>query len=486
MIKGDRDVDTICAISTPIGTGGISVLRVSGPGALLIAQKSCQFLPKEPTSHHVYLGLLRDLSQSKPQSAGITDEAVDEVVTTYFKKGHSFTGDETIEISCHGSPYIAQKILTILVQSGARLAEPGEFTYRAFMNGKLDLVQAEGVLALIQAQSDRSGKQALRQLRGSLSKKLEAIEADILWSLARLEVSIDFSTEDVEIVSKTDLNQRVLAAQQGVNKLLESYRSGRMIKEGLQLVLAGEPNVGKSSLLNLLVEESRAIVSEIAGTTRDLVEAKFSVQGIVVNATDTAGLRKTSDIVESLGIKKSYEAISDADIIFFVFDINRGLSAHELGEIELLDPYKIRLIGNKKDKFSGFLDSAKKTLFDQLKVLKNFQKIENFEPFMKSKVLFVSAYDKSSYEDLTGLIALDLSNTVFEDQSYISQVRHFENLTKAAENIERALLLITADSSVEFMALELKEALILVQETLGKRFDDQVMDRVFREFCIGK
>lgn len=475
MIRGNRDVETICAISSPPGTGGISVLRVSGPHALVITAKCCSFLPAEPTSHHAYFGLFRD-----------RQAAIDEVLVTYFRHGHSFTGEETTEISCHGSPFITHKILTTLIQSGARLAEPGEFTYRAFMNGKIDLVQAEGVLALIQAQSDRSGRQALRQLRGSLSKSLDQIESDLLWSLARLEVSIDFSAEDVEVVSKPDLVSRVESARLGIYKLIESYKAGRIIRDGLQLVLIGEPNVGKSSLLNLLLDEKRAIVSDVAGTTRDLVEARLLVNGIVVNVTDTAGLRATSDLVESLGIEKSYEAIKDSDVIFFVFDLNHGLSDAELSELSKLDVSKVRLIGNKKDRFRGFLDSARKTVAEQLKTLKNFQKIDDFDSFVKSKLQFVSAYDRNSYNDLVSMISLEVSLTDFDDQSHVSQVRHYENLAVTLEIVDRSLLLLERDASAEFVALELKEALILVQETLGKRFDDQVMDRVFKEFCIGK
>jgi tRNA modification GTPase len=478
MIKGDRDLDTICAISTPTGVGGISVLRLSGPASLVIASKSCAFLPETPQSHKVYFGVLKEtLPPFLP---------IDEVLATYFQKGKSYTGEETIEISCHGSTYLAQKILKVLISSGARLAEPGEFTYRAFMNGNIDLVQAESVLSLVQSQSDQSARQAFRQLQGELSRSLEKIEGDLLWTLAHLEVGIDFSTEGVEIVSQKELSTRIMSAASGLCALLASYQEGRIIRDGLHLVLVGQPNVGKSSLLNLLAQEERAIVTDVPGTTRDLVEATFSVGGVKVIATDTAGLRPTEDIIEKLGIEKSYKALLGADQVFFVFDLKRGISTAELKEIQALDPKKTHIVGNKKDQFRGFLDETKKALSEQLKSLKNFQEMHDFDHFLKTQVHFVSAFDKNSGNELRSVLAEMARASEFEDHAPISQARHFENLSRAFENMTRAMRLLETGASSEFLALEMKEALIFVQETLGKRFDDQIMDRVFKEFCIGK
>jgi tRNA modification GTPase len=478
MIKGDRDLDTICAVSTPIGLGGISVLRVSGQRALELTRKACGFLPERPDSHRVYFGLFKEIAPPHLP--------IDEVLVTYFQKGKSFTGEETLEISCHGSPHLTQKVLKEVVSSGARLSERGEFTYRAFMNGKMDLVQAESVLSLIQSQSDQASRQAFRQLRGELSQSLEKTEGDLLWVLANLEVGIDFSSEGIEVVEPEALQRRIDSARDNLVRLLQSYRQGRMVRDGLHLVLVGEPNVGKSSLLNLLAQEDRAIVTDVPGTTRDLVEAIFSVGGIKVVATDTAGLRATEDKVEKLGIEKSYKAASEADRIFFVFDLERGVLPSELKEISALEPSRLHIVGNKKDQFRGFLDETRKSLGDQLKALKNFQGLGDFEQFLKSQVHFVSAFDKNSGSELRAVLAELTTTSGFEDQAPISQARHFENLAKALENVERTKALLISGSSAEFLALEMKEALILVQETLGKRFDDQIMDRVFSEFCIGK
>lgn len=477
MASGDRDLDTICAISTPSGMGGIAVIRVSGKRALQCVSLSCAFLPQKPETHRVFFGVLRD-----PHSG----EAVDEVLVTFFQQGKSFTGEEVLEISCHGSVGIAQRILNILVQTGCRIADRGEFTYRAFIGGRMDLVQAEGVLSLIQSQGKQSANQALRQLRGELSERIRAVEANLIWLLARLEVGIDFSTEDVQVVDESELAARLELAAKDLIRMTDSYRSGKVVKDGIQMVLVGQPNVGKSSLLNVLAEEEKAIVSDVPGTTRDLIEATFFVGGFKVVVTDTAGLRQTEDRVEKIGIERSHKAMGLSDITVFIFDLGAGLNIEELAYLEALDASKVHLVGNKKDQFKGFLDEAKKRLGEQLKTLKNFQKTTEIENFIKSRVHFVSALDRSCGDELRAIVGNEVSLLQVEDLAVVSQARHFENLSGALENVERALGLLQAKSSAEFLALEMKEALILVQATLGKRFDDEIMDRVFRDFCIGK
>lgn len=476
----DRDQDTICAQSTPAGVGGISVIRVSGPHAVTMVRALCEFIPERPESHRAYYGYLRSLNDD------VTGEPVDEVVATFFQKGRSFTGEDTFEISCHGNPRIVREILSELVNAGARTADRGEFTYRAFMNGRLDLVQAESVLSLIESQSKQSSQQALRQLQGSLSRELEQIENDLIWCLAHIEASIDFSTENLEVVDNRVLLSKVESLKNRIKKLVESFQKGRILKDGFQLVLTGVPNVGKSSLLNLLVEEERAIVTDIPGTTRDLIMDSFMINGLKVNVVDTAGLRKSEDTVEKIGIERSYSAQREADGIFFVFDSSRPLSAEELQELRQIDLTKAFLIGNKKDQGSEASKERVQRVIEQLQNEGFFQKLQGFDRVLKEKVHIVSAFDKSDGEKLKDILWESLGSNQYEDQAVISQARHFENLAGAYENMVQSEGLVRDNVSPELSALELKEALLRVQETLGKRFDDQIMDRVFKEFCIGK
>ncbi len=473
----DRDLDTICAVSTPSGIGGISVIRVSGPIAYSVTRALCGFLPERGESHRAYFGTLKSLK------TGTDGDAIDEVVVTYFQKGRSFTGEETTEISCHGSPSIARQILEELFLAGARAADRGEFTYRAFMNGRMDLVQAESVLSLIESQSRQSSQQALRQLQGHLSKQLEKIENDLIWCLAHIEASIDFSTEGLEVVEENVLLDKVLGLQKQIEKLVQSFQTGRILKDGFQLVLTGIPNVGKSSLLNLLVEDDRAIVTDVPGTTRDLIEASFMAKGYKVNVVDTAGLRQSQDQVEKIGIERSYQAQKAADGIFFVFDSSKPLSDAEIKELSALDMSRTYLIGNKKD--SG-LETVEKRIENLQKQLNSVQKLQGFSSLPKDKIQIVSAFDKTDGDRLKEILVQNLGESQFEDQAVISQARHFENLSQAQENMIEAYGLVKSGASPELTALSMKEALLRVQETIGKRFDDQIMDRVFKEFCIGK
>lgn len=463
------DQQTICAVSTPAGIGGISVLRLSGHQATEIAREFCHFIPEKPESHRAYYGHLVKNS-----------EAIDEVVCTFFQKGRSFTGEDTFEISCHGNPIICQEILSLFVSRGARLANRGEFTYRAFMNGRIDLVQAESVLSLIESQSKISARQSLRQLQGRLSEDLEAVEDKLIWCLAHMEASIDFSTEGIEVVDYTELNGKLTAILKEIHRLIESYQTGKILKDGYQLVFAGLPNVGKSSLLNLLIEEDKAIVTDIAGTTRDLVEASFFVDGIKIQIVDTAGLRESLDAVEKIGIEKSRQAQKQADGILFVFDSSLGFTDqdhHALKGVLQENPTATLFIaGNKGDKFKGSKDQLKQSM----------EKIQGLSSVLKDRFVIVSALDKTSGKLIKDVLKQQVLQFQFEDQALISQQRHFENLVVAAKATQTCLELVKTSASPELTSLELKEALLKIQETLGKRFDDQIMDRVFKEFCIGK
>ncbi|MGZ3773772.1 MAG: tRNA uridine-5-carboxymethylaminomethyl(34) synthesis GTPase MnmE [Bdellovibrio sp.] len=476
MLRGDRDQDTICAVSTPHGVGGISVIRVSGPRALLSVSKTCAFLPDNLESHKAYFGSLKELQSG---------DEIDEVLVTYFKHGKSFTGEEVLEISCHGSPVICQNILQQLVSLGVRPADRGEFTYRAFMNGKLDLVQAESILALIESQSQQAARLALRQLKGSVSHKLLDIENDMTWILAHAEAGIDFSTEGIEVVDNSHVLNRLQKIEASLEELVGTFKKGRILKDGFRIVLTGLPNVGKSSLLNLFLEDERAIVTDIPGTTRDIIHGDTSYKGVKFTFLDTAGLRDSAiDLVEKIGIEKSKEATEESDIVFFVFDIEKALTADDINILDGLEPERTYILANKTDRLNRVPTSSE--IHDTLKNSKFFQKIADLDNFFKRKVFFVSSLDKTARNRVLEELVKSVGDLELENTVLISNSRHLENLSRAFENTKRSKSLVEQSIGDEFLALELKEALIAIHETLGKRFDDQIMDRVFKEFCIGK
>jgi tRNA modification GTPase len=478
MFGGDRDLDTICAISTPPGVGGIHVIRVSGVKALSIVKKGAPFLPDTIESHHVYFGTFF--------WNGDLNDPIDEVLVSFFRQGRSFTGEETIEISCHGSPFIAGRIVKCLLVFGARTAEPGEFTYRAFLNEKLDLVQAEGILSLIHSESQKSAEIALRQLKGGLSQLLRLIETEIVSLLARLEISIDFTTEDIEIMDVSELRQRVSSISFQISKLLRTFCIGTKIQSGFRVVLVGEPNVGKSSLLNRILSEERAIVTEVPGTTRDLIQEQIIIKGVKVTLIDSAGIRETSDIVEKIGVSRTITAIEEADLVLAVFDCTEPRVTDLVGMVAG-DLSKLVLVGNKRDLVSDDqVEGLRLILREMLAKLNKFPSSKGLETFINERCKFVSSFDLGTQDDLLRTIELELDTGSFGDVAVLSQARHFENLQRASECFARTIELAEADSSPEFLALEVKEGLIRIQEILGERFDDQILDRIFGEFCIGK
>lgn len=479
MFGGDRDLDTICAISTPPGKGGIHVIRLSGPRALLLGRRCASFLPLSPESHRIYFGTFRFPAQN--------DELVDEVLISYFKEGRSFTGEETLEVSCHGSPFVAKQIVQCLVAEGARVADRGEFTYRAFINGKLDLVQAESVLALIESETKKSSEIALSQLKGSLSKELKKLEGEVLALLARLEISIDFTTEDIEIISIEDLLGRLDKIRPPLLKLVESFQIGSKLQSGYEVVFAGEPNVGKSSLLNSVLSEDRAIVTNIPGTTRDVIQENLVINGVKVAISDTAGIRETEDLVERIGVQKTKEALRRADLVFIVFDA----SSVDFRSVESWLPEsleKVSFIANKIDLLGEFNPQLFwSPLYLWLRENNYLSEPWSLERFLAEKSIAVTTLRAGeTREFLLNWMGKHLNTGSFGDEALLSHARHYENLKKAYECFDRARVLAVGSASPEFLSLEVKEALVRIQETLGERFDDQVLDQVFREFCIGK
>ena len=457
-----RDRDAICALATAAGPGAIAVIRLSGDEAVSIARKLCAFIPEEPESHRVYYGHLKNLERTHD---------LDEILATFFERGRSFTGEPTIEISCHGSPSVVNEILRQLVRAGARPAERGEYTYRAFMAGRVDLIQAESVLALVESQSVRAGRLALRQLQGNFSDRLNHIRDALTWVLANLEANIDFASEDIVIAGDEALVTRLNSAIAITRDLLKGYDQGRMLRSGCQVALVGRPNVGKSSLLNALAGEDRAIVTPIAGTTRDLIEAQILIGGVNVTLIDTAGLRETSDEVEKIGVGRARAKLNDVDLVFYVDDASRPPGGAALVEDSI--PWsKTVVLLNKCDLVPPDpTDSAAGIAIS----------------YPSARAIFpVSALNGQGLDALRGWMLEYMAAQSGEDSTLISNVRHFRGLERLIQALISSLALVQSGDSPDLIALELQGGLRAIYELLGLVYDDQVMDEVFAQFCLGK
>ncbi|MBC7464912.1 MAG: tRNA uridine-5-carboxymethylaminomethyl(34) synthesis GTPase MnmE [Bdellovibrio sp.] len=466
----NRGEQTICAISTPPGVGGVAVIRVSGPQALLICKKIAPGLTqKEIKSHQIYFTKIKDTA------TGISGgETVDEVVVSYFANGKSFTGEEVVEISCHGSEYVAEKIVDLLVDNGCKLAEKGEFTYRAFMNNKIDLVQAESVLSLIQSQNQASARVAVRQLQGYVSKQFEKLESDLTWCLAHIEASIDFSTEGIDVVDPVVLIQKLKAIRVDLSALVSSYRSGRLVKDGIKVVLLGKPNVGKSSLLNIFSQDDKAIVTPVAGTTRDVIQATTLFDGFRFTISDTAGLRATEDLVEKIGVDRSQKEAGKADVVLYVFDGTEPdwqIAKTQLSEVNS----PVLILVNKTD----LLSESQRAEFRK--------KLQNLSAnYQEQDIIFTSGLDPKSRDRVLTSVKTKIGQLNVLDEAMITSARQYEMSRHALEMLDASLQELEKNMGAEFIAMYLKDSLMSIQRILGHVFDDQIMDRVFKEFCIGK
>lgn len=477
MFSFERDNDTICAIATAPGSGGIAVLRLSGERALSLARQLCRFLPEKPESHRIYYGFLTKLNPPGENAS----EKLDEVLVSYFEKGRSFTGEETIEVSCHGGRFLCSLILKELVSAGARVAQPGEFTYRAFMNQRLDLVQAEAVLELINSENSAASQLALRQLEGGFSTELKDIKNELTTGLAHLEANIDFASEDIEIASNSDLQKKLKEVRNRLQELLGQYKIGRIAREGLSLLLVGEPNVGKSSLLNVLVREEKAIVTDVPGTTRDLIEGMVEISGLPVRITDTAGFRETLDPVERIGIDRMKGRLKNADYVLVLID-GTDRDGQTLKLVSEFVPKEKTLIAfNKADLVPA------RTEAENMDWLQRLLTDEVFESLRKSGRIFtLSAKSGLGVHDIREFLATEISKMSEVRSSGLMNARHFELIQNALRYLEKGLELLNKNESPDFIAFELHASLRAIYGILGERFDDQVMDQVFREFCLGK
>lgn len=451
--------DPIAAIATPVGEGGIAVIRVSGKDAISIVNRAFRGTDlTEQDSHTVHFGKIYDKS----------DQVVDEVLATLFHSPKSYTGEETVEISCHGGVLVTQAVLEAMLELGIRSAEPGEFTQRAFLNGKLELSQAEAVADLIHAKSQKAMDAAHQQLEGKLGEHIKQFRQQIIDATAMVELELDFVEEDVEFANKEELRELLEELDNEIDELLATYETGRLVKHGVRTVFIGLPNAGKSTLLNTLVGKDRAIVTDIAGTTRDTIDVDWSYDGIRFILTDTAGLRDTEDVVESEGVRRSQKAFEEADLVVYLKDLSRELSSEEredIGELQKgAGDTPFVLIGTKND---IALDVEDERLDYDLKISAlEGEKIDELKKLMKQRALENKEYDSS------GLL--------------VTSSRHRDALQNAQENVRSAMQALDRGMTGDFLAIDLRSALKDLGTITGEITTEDILDSIFSRFCIGK
>lgn len=457
--------DVIAAISTPVGSGGIGIVRISGEGAVETADKIFVSADgkklSEKESHTITYGHIKDTK---------TGEIIDEVLVMLMLAPRTYTAEDTVEINCHGGMLVTNKVLETALNNGARMAEPGEFTKRAFLNGRIDLSQAEAVMDLIDSKTELSRKTALTQLEGSIKEKVHGLRDELLDMIASIEAAIDYPEHDIEEETYSQMNIKITALKEKINELLKSADTGKIIREGVEAVILGKPNVGKSSLLNRMLMEERAIVTDIPGTTRDTVEEYMNLGGIPVKIIDTAGIRDTGDKVEKIGVEKSKKCAENADIIFMMLDSSRPLDEEDMEILDFIEDKKAIIIVNKTD-----ID--KKIDFDKLC---NYTEKEN--------IIYTSVKEDKGIDDLTERFKEIFFGGEIQtnDNVIISNVRHKNMLYKAIEALDRALVTIETRMPEDFISMDLQEALSALGEITGDSVDDEIIDRIFTRFCLGK
>lgn len=465
--------DTIVALATPSGSGAIAVIRLSGDEAITIASGffksvSGKKLANQKT-HTVHLGHIVEGKR-----------IVDEVLVTIFKDPNSYTGENVIEISCHGSSYIQQEIIQLFLRNGCRMADAGEFTLRAFLNGKLDLSQAEAVADLISSDNEASHQIAMQQMRGGFSTEIAKLREELLNFASLIELELDFAEEDVEFADRGQFKDLVNRINFVLKRLIDSFAVGNVIKNGIPVAIVGEPNVGKSTLLNALLNEDRAIVSEIAGTTRDTIEDEISIGGIGFRFIDTAGIRETKDVVESIGIKKTFEKIAQAQVVLFL--VNGVTLADDAVAIQAI----IVEIEKIKNKFPQKQLVVILNKIDQLDEPQLAQITTVVTPHV-SQLIPISAKTKLGVEELTNTL-LNLINTgaLRNNETIVTNSRHYDALLKAFEEIDKVKFGLDSGLSGDLLAIDIKQALYHFGEITGEITNDDLLGNIFANFCIGK
>ncbi len=449
--------DTIIALATPQGVSGLAVIRLSGKDSIDITDKvfAGKRLIDQPT-HSVHFGTI-----------GEQNKIIDEVLVTVFKEPNSFTKENSTEISCHGSPVIIRQIIKLFLKNGARLAEAGEFTKRAFMNGRFDLAQAEAVADLIHAENDNARQAALNQMRGGFSNEITHLREELIHFASLIELELDFGEEDVEFAKRDDLLLLVEKVQSYLTRLIASFDQGNVIKNGIPTVIAGKPNAGKSTLLNALLNEEKAIVSEIPGTTRDVIEDEITLGGVTFRFMDTAGLRETQDVIEALGVSRTHERMKIAALILYLFD----LSNTTIEEIAI-EEARLKAIGRPYIKVGNKVDKASKQLLSAI----------NDQDFV-----LISASSKTNLETLKKEILSKVNiQEVKQGDVLVTNLRHYQKLTETNEALERVVTGLNSGITGDFLAMDIRQALHFLGEITGTITSDDLLENIFANFCIGK
>lgn len=448
--------NTIVALSTPAGSGALGVIRLSGPDAILIIQSVFKGKDlREQKTHTLHFGLIMD-----------GDAILDEVVVSLFLAPKSYTKENVVEISCHGSDYIIKRIISLLVSKGARPAKPGEFTLQAFLNGAFDLSKAEAVADLIASNSKASHDIAMQQMRGGFFNELQDLREKLVHFASMIELELDFAEEDVEFANRGELKQLVLQINQVINRLITSFELGNVIKNGVPIVIAGKPNVGKSTLLNALLNEERAIVSPIAGTTRDTIEDEINIGGVIFRFIDTAGIRETADLIEAKGVERTLEKMKQAKLIIYMADAEQTVE-----EVE----EQVRGLKHQDIPFVLLINKSDLLSDEKRASLSNLQ------------AQFISAKEKLGVEELKeNLLNLVNISSLNTNETILTNIRHVEALRHTEEALNRVLENVDNPITSDFLAMDIKQALHYLGEIVGEVTTDDLLDNIFSKFCIGK
>ena len=460
------DDKSIIALASPSGSGAISVIRISGLDAIVLCDTCFKSIKNKrlvnQKTHTIHLGHIYD---------GVRD--LDEVLISVFKGPQSYTGENVIEISCHGSPFIQQEIIQLFIRSGCRVAKPGEFTLRAFLNGKLDLSQAEAVADLIASDNEASHQIAMQQMRGGFSNEIKSLRKELLNFASLIELELDFSEEDVEFANREDFEKLITKIVHVLKHLIDSFAVGNVIKNGIPVAIVGEPNVGKSTLLNQLLNEDKAIVSEIAGTTRDAIEDEITIEGINFRFIDTAGIRETNDVIENIGISRTYEKIDTSQVVIYLFDAFKNIGEFtkmtlEVEKIKNKNPLRpLLIIANKVDKLT--------TLQKE-----NLIKTINDVTLLSAKTGLGVGHLKDALLECVNLGILRNNETI------VTNSRHYDALLKALNEIQKVQLGIDDNLSGDLLAIDIRQALYHFGEITGEISSDDLLGNIFANFCIGK
>ena len=445
--------DTICAVATSLGVGAISIIRISGSDAITILNKVFSSKISKDKSHFIKHGYILDNKQK-----------IDEVLVSIMLGPKSYTTEDIVEINCHGGVSVTNQILELLLIQGCRLAEPGEFTKRAYLNGRIDLTQAESVSDMINAESEKASTLAINNMRGLLSKKVKSIRNQILSIQANIEVNIDYPEyEDAEVVTKETILPQLLDIKEELNQLLADSKNGQIIKNGINVTIVGKPNVGKSSILNYLLDQDKAIVTNVAGTTRDIVEGSISLNGFKLNLTDTAGIRDTNNEVEQIGVKKSVALTKSSDLIILVLNNNEELSKEDIEIINLVKDRKHIIFINKNDLESRLVISASNIVYGNTTSTNGLDKL-------KEKIIDM----------------FNLNDISTNDFSYLSNARQISLVSKSLESIDNAIKNTNNNIPIDMLAIDIKSAWDTLGEIIGETYKDELLDELFSKFCLGK